>query len=236
MTNDPIVHNNLLDSVREYHVPEYAQELLSSYPPLIIAGITASGKNSITKYITENGGYRQVVTHTTRTPREGEVNSQHYHFVTEAQMLDLINSQAMIEVQNIHDSAVYGISIDAYKSALEGGQKPLLVIDVQGVDVIYKYLPSEIRPFFLLPPSFEQWMTWLEKRGRMSHTDKLRRMKSAQVELKKALKSDEFLLVVNNEDEVSRTAELILHGSHDPSLQYRNRQTAALLTENLEKT
>lgn len=232
MGNQDSIHAKLMAAVRAYHIPEEAKKLLAEHPPLTISGITAAGKNSVTGYITQNEGYSSVITHTTRQPRPGEVNAHHYHFVSEEAMLDLLHRHAMIEVQIIHGDTVYGVSIDAYRAATGSGHKPLLNIDVQGVEAMYKYLPPIITPIFMLPPSFEDWMQWLEKRGRMSHTEKLQRMKSAQIELDKAIRSDLFLLVVNHE--LSRTAKEILLGSHDPSSQHHNREIALRLADSLK--
>src|SRR3989344_4633763 len=54
-----------------------------------------------------------------------------------------------------------------YQDVIASGHKPLLNIDVQGVEKIGLYVPS-LRPVFLLPPDFESWVQMLEKRGRMS--------------------------------------------------------------------
>ncbi|HSX18457.1 MAG TPA: hypothetical protein VLE51_03830 [Candidatus Saccharimonadales bacterium] len=228
---DESIHTRLLEKAREYHTPQAARDLLATHPPLIITGITASGKDSVSKYISETSElYREVVTHTTRPPRAGEVHTQHYHFVTEEDMLKLVEREEMIEVKLIHGETFYGTSINAYRDVVNSGHRPLLVIDVQGVDEITKYI-EHARPIFLLPPSFNAWIERLEKRGRMSHPERLRRMNSARVELEKTLNSNLFVLVVNHD--IPRTAHEILSDAHDYSIQHHNRETALLLIEHL---
>ncbi|MBI4033848.1 hypothetical protein HY379_02505 [Candidatus Saccharibacteria bacterium] len=231
MDTNPNIHSQLLEKVREYHMPQAARDLLAAHPPLVIAGITASGKSSATSYITDTTQYRQVVSHTTRRPRSDEANGTDYYYVSDEAMLEMVNNRAMVEVQTILGDTVYGISLGAYQDVVNSGYKALLSIDVQGVKEISKYLP-DLRPVFLLPPSFERWMEMLEKRGRMSHSERLKRMHSARGELEKALASERFHLVVNQD--IPKTAREILGGIRDQSEQHRNRETANILLDRLK--
>ncbi|HLG90581.1 MAG TPA: guanylate kinase, partial [Candidatus Saccharimonadales bacterium] len=156
MDAEQSIHSQLLEGVRNYKTPQAAQELLAVHPPLVIAGITASGKNSTTKYIVDTTGYRQVITHTTRQPRSDEVSGQDYYFISDEEMLRMLSSEAMIEAKTVHGETIYGISLKAYQDVLAAGHKPLLIIDVQGIEDINKYLPN-LRPVFLVPPDFDAW-------------------------------------------------------------------------------
>ena len=231
MAEDKNFHNQLLDKVRAYRMPKAAQELLSTHLPLTISGITASGKNSTTQYIMGSTDYRHVVTHTTRPLREGEESGKDYHFVSEEEMIRLLETESMVEVQLVHGTQVSGVSIKAYQDVIASGHKPLLNIDVQGVEKIGLYVPS-LRPVFLLPPDFESWVQMLEKRGRMSHSERLRRMHSAREELEKIMNSVHFFLVINRD--VPQTAREILGNVHDLSSQRQGRETARLLLERLK--
>ena len=52
---------------------------------LVIIGESASGKSSVARYLVNNFGFNNIVTYTTREPREGEVNGIDYHFITKLQ-------------------------------------------------------------------------------------------------------------------------------------------------------
>jgi len=146
-------------------------------------------------------------------------------------MTKLLDDRAMIETNVLHNQQVSGTSIAAYQDVISAGYKPLLVVDVQGVENISKYLP-DIRPVFLLPPSFDVWMQWLEKRGRMSHSERLKRMHSARAELEKVLGNERIFLVVNQD--VPQTAREILGDVHDLASQRKSRETAQLLIDRLK--
>ncbi|MEX0881321.1 MAG: hypothetical protein WEC17_01445 [Candidatus Saccharimonadales bacterium] len=230
MNGEQSIHSRLLEKIRSYTMPLVAQEILATHPPLVIAGITASGKNAATKYIVDTTDYRQVVTHTTRQPRPDEIHGKHYYFVKEEEMLKLLDSQSMIEAKLIHDIRISGISVRAYQDVVNAGHKPLLVIDVQGTEEISKFLPK-LRPVFLLPPNFDTWVRMQEKRGRMSHSERLRRMHSAREELEQVLDNEHFFLVVNRD--VPQTAREILGDVHDQASQRKAREAAQLLIDRL---
>lgn len=227
---DPQIHSQLLDKIRSYTIPQSAISLLSQNPPLIIAGVTASGKDAVLRQITETSNYRQVVTHTTRPSRPGEQNAQHYHFVSEEQMLELANNIQFVEMQNIHGGTIYGTSIQAYQDVVQAGHKPLIRIDVQGIEQLSRHIHG-LRAYFLLPPSFEIWQERLEKRGHMSHTEKIRRFRSAKDELERVLRHPGFILIVNQD--VPATATEILRGATDMVSQHKRRELAQQLLDHI---
>ncbi len=222
----------LLVEVKNYTMPTEAAAFLSQHLPLIISSVTASGKNTIANYILNNYlDYQETVSHTTRPPRSDEVDGVHYWFVSEAQMLELVHSKAFIEVKAVHGDMVYGTTFKAYKSVIENHKIPLLVIDVQGVEELRRCL-DKIRPFFILPPNYEEWMKRLHSRGVTTEHDKAIRMTSARRELKTILASSAYILVVN--DEVNKTAKVILSDGVDSEIQNKNRQVAGELLAKLE--
>lgn len=224
------VHHKLLDAVRDYKMPTAAAELLTGHESLILGGVTAAGKDTILEYIVSTTQWRHVVTHTTRKPRAGEQNGQNYWFVSQEDMLKLLETQAMIETKAVHGTTVYGTSIAAYQAVIDQGHKPLLRIDIQGILELTNQLPG-LKAAFILPPSFEVWMERLENRGRMSHIEKIQRLRSAQMELKEALNSRHFMFVVNREFKV--TADEILRGVSDGLTQHRNRELAEQLIDHV---
>lgn len=224
------LNHRLIESVRAYRMPADAAEILIKKPPLIISGVTAAGKDTVLRYIEQTTSWRHVVTHTTRELRMGESNGLNYWFVDEQAMLELLSQHKMIEAKLVHGNTVYGTSIEAYKKVLSEGYRPMLRIDIQGILELTNQLPR-LRAVFILPPSFEIWMERLEKRGRMSHIEKIQRLKSAQSELKEAMGSRHFIFVVNRE--IPITAAELLSGATDGRTQYQNRELAKQLIDHI---
>jgi len=211
--------SDLLTLVREYEMPQAAFELLAAHRPLVIAGVSGSGKDAIAERIQADSDWRYVVTHTTRPPRPGEQNGKDYWFVSEAEMAKLIKDQAFIEVKWIHDGQISGSSIKAYNAVLES----IGTILERGV---------EIDLFFILPPTFEAWMERLDNRGHMTHVERVKRLRSARVEMDIASNNDKFILVVN--DEINRVAAEILDGSGEGSNQVERRELAKRLIDSIQ--
>jgi len=225
-----IISPQLSEAVRAYTIPPAAAALLAQHEPVLIAGATASGKGSIADYLHQNSEFSHVITHTTRAPRTGEENGKDYWFVTEEQMLALLNANQMIEAKVIHNHAVYGASIESYQAVASSGRRPLLIIDVQGAEDIAKHVP-DLHAVFLLPPNYEVWMERLDKRGAMSHVERSRRLQSARMEIEKATASRYFNLVVNRD--INTTAQAIIANINNPQEQHRNRELAQQLSDHI---
>ncbi len=212
-------------AVASYAMPEPARALVASGQVTLLCGVTASGKNTIANYLVDHGNYQHVVSHTTRLPRENhgvlEQNGKEYWFVNSEQMLELVENKAFIEVKAIHGDTCYGTSIEAVKVVVEAGMHPVMEIDVQGALELTEAVPG-LRPLFILPPSYEVWMERLGSRGFISDGEKMRRLRSASMEIETALDHPAFLLTVNHEVEL--TAAEIIRGidlSADTQAHYR---------------
>lgn len=226
-----IIPTELLDKVNDYKMPSKAVELLHDYKPMLVAGVTASGKGAVAKYLSDNMGYAQVITHTTRDARPNEVNGVDYWFVNNSRMVELLDTQAMIEVKLVHGHHIYGSSIEAYKQAVSKQTKALLIVDVQGVEEITKNVP-DLKAAFLLPPSFDEWMHRLDKRGQMSHTERARRLKSSEAEMRHVLRSNHFNPFVNRE--VNSVSQAIMNNVVVPAEQHHHRELIERLIESIQ--
>jgi guanylate kinase len=206
------VHKQLLTLVNSYDMPEPAKNLLTDHAPLILCGITAAGKNTLSNELIQGGSYEAVVSHTTRQPRYNhgviEEDGVSYHFVDEEQMLQLVTTRRFVEVKSVHGK-VYGTSLDALTAPIKRGNVPVLEIDVQGAEELVAAAPS-LSPIFLLPPSFAVWRQRLQGRGDMPEDELLRRMQSALKEIQAALDNQAFAVVINHDK--AETAQHIRSG------------------------
>lgn len=225
------IHSRLLGAVKHYRMPQAAVNLLTANPPMVLAGITGVGKDSVEDYIEKTSDWQHIVTHTTRQMRPGETNGKEYWFVSEEEMLRLVAAGAFIEVNIIHGIQVSGTSLEAYSGTLQAGKKPIVDIDIKGVQDLHAHIP-DVRPFFILPPDFGVWMERLDRRGHMSHVERVKRLQSAKEELEMAILNERFILVVN--DEVARVAREVLDGATDAATQHRNRELAQRLIDHIK--
>jgi len=56
---------------------------------IVLVGESASGKSSIEKSLVKNYGFENIVSYTTRPPRENEINHVDYHFISTDEFLEL---------------------------------------------------------------------------------------------------------------------------------------------------
>ena len=206
-----------------YQTPDIARQLLNMTDPMVLAGVTAAGKNAVSKKLMARGDFERVVTNTTRPPRIKESEGKDYWFTKPDAMFDLIKRQLLVETEVIHDN-VYGCSLEALLTVMRRGKRPILTIDVNGAINLKRIAPG-IRPLFLIPPSYDEWMTRLGSRSFLSDGERQRRMHSAHLEIESALRGNDFTIVVNND--LDQTMSEILSGlGSDPASQSAPRQVA----------
>lgn len=226
----------LVNEINNYKPSEATVTYISEHPSLNIAGPTGAGKDTLATYLTQSGDYALVVSDTTRSPRphnDGqEVNGVHYWFIDEAKALEKVKNKAYVEVKQVHERGMYGTSVEAYKKVITSGQKPILVIDIQGIEDLMGQFP-QLDAILLLPPNFEVWQQRLDGRGDMSLEEKIRRLKTALKEIAKPIENPRFHPVINTE--VIDTAEIIESGEYKEAAYRENAlKVAHELLENIE--
>ena len=172
-------------------------------PPLtVLAGPTAVGKGTVAAYIRDHfPEVRLSVSATTRAPRPGEVEGEHYYFVDDEGFDRMLASDELLEWATVHNRSRYGTPRGPVERAAENGELMLLEIDLQGARQVRASMP-EARLVFLAPPSWDELVNRLVGRGTEDEEERIRRLETAKVELASAEEFDE--VIVN--DEVPRAA------------------------------
>jgi len=146
------------------------------------------------------------VSHTTRKPREGEIDGVHYNFTTVEEMKKEIDGGKFIEYANVHGN-YYGTSVTAVSSVQSKGQICILDIDVQGVQNVKK---SSLNPYyiFIAPPSMEILEARLRGRGTDNEESIKKRLENARDELEYGQEERNFDKYLVNCDLNKAAAEL----------------------------
>ncbi len=128
----------------------------------IVSSPTGAGKTTLCNIIQkERNDIERVITHTTRKPREGEINGIDYHFVNAETFKNMIKNGEFVEYAFVHNN-YYGTSKKALNDVIEKGKNPILAIDVQGAKNIMNWI-DRVVSIFILPPSFDEWLNRLEE-------------------------------------------------------------------------
>lgn len=169
---------------------------------IVLAGPTAVGKGTVAAYIKDHHPEILLsVSATTRAPRPGEVDGEHYFFVDDAGFDALIADDALLEHATVHNAFRYGTPRAPIEKALTQGRTVLLEIDLQGARQVRAAAPDATL-VFLTPPSWDELVNRLVGRGTEGPEERARRLKTAKVEL--AAQGEFDYRVVN--DDVARAA------------------------------
>ena len=172
----------------------------------VLAGPTAVGKGTVSADI--RARYPEVwlsVSATTRPPRPGERNGEHYHFVDEGTFDAMIAAGELLEWAVVHGRHRYGTPRRAVHEALEAGRPALLEIDLQGARQVRASMRDALF-VFLSPPSWDELVRRLVGRGTETSEERERRLDTARLEM---ASEPEFDVTIVNDDVHRATDELV---------------------------
>ena len=98
---------------------------------VVISGPSGVGKSAICAELLTLSSFRRVITCTTRSPRDGEVDGRDYHFLSDEAFEEKIERGEFLEHAAVHGHR-YGTLRAPVEASMAGGHCVLLPIDVQG--------------------------------------------------------------------------------------------------------
>lgn len=176
---------------------------------IIISSPSGTGKTSVCKKITNiDKNLKLSVSHTTRAPRDNEINGIDYFFISSEEFNDKILDQSFLEYANVFGN-YYGTSKKNVEEILSKDSDVLFDIDWQGAKQILNSNLAKIVTIFLVPPSKEVVLQRLEKRSKSTGDGRdsiQRRMMEYENEM---MHADEYKYVVVNNDIEECTKEVM---------------------------
>ena len=161
----------------------------------VVAAPSGAGKSSLVKALMElDSQVHPSVSHTTRSPRGQDKHGREYFFVSHPEFDAMIEADAFVEWAHVHGQR-YGTSKKMIEERMAQGSDVVLEIDYQGALQIKKMYANAVL-IFILPPSWEELRSRLERRGEDSPEIIELRLKNAAEELAQAR---EFDFVIINE-------------------------------------
>lgn len=148
----------------------------------VVSAPSGAGKTSLLKaLIPSDPRLRLSVSHTTRTPRPGEQDGVHYHFVDRPRFEQMVADGAFLEHAQVFDN-LYGTAEATVRDLLAAGRDAVLEIDWQGARQVRTRFPEAVG-IFIVPPSVAALRNRLGGRGQDSPEVIERRMRDARSEL-----------------------------------------------------
>ncbi|GAA6140208.1 guanylate kinase [Hydrogenophaga sp. 5NK40-0174] len=161
----------------------------------VVAAPSGAGKSSLVRALLELD--KQVapsVSHTTRPPRGQEVHGREYYFVSNETFDQMVEQGSFLEWAMVHGNR-YGTSKATIEQRIAQGGDVVLEIDFQGAMQVKTIFPNAIL-IFILPPSWEELRSRLERRDEDSAEVIELRLKNAADEMAHA---QQFDFVIINE-------------------------------------
>ena len=174
----------------------------------IICGPSGVGKGTVVaRLLAEDPSLYFSVSATTRDPRPGEVDGQHYHFLSREQFQKWIDEDAFLEHAEFVGNC-YGTPKFYVDEAMEQGRDVLLDIEIQGADLVYAKRPETIR-IYIAPPSWDELERRLIGRGTESPEKVRSRLARGKVEFASAVNFDYFVINETVEQAVAEIRAII---------------------------
>ena len=134
---------------------------------VLFTGPSGVGKSTIENYLFNDSELKLKLScsATTRKPRNGEKNGNHYFFISEEEFDKKIANHEFLE-WNAHFSNKYGTLKSEIQKILDSGYQPFLELETFGAkNVMQEYGEENIISIFLAPPSIEELKFRIINRG-----------------------------------------------------------------------
>jgi guanylate kinase len=170
---------------------------------LVLSSPSGAGKSTLARELLASDPNLEIsISVTTRARRQSEIHGRHYHFIGEADFARMREHGELLEHAEVH-GYFYGTPRLPVEKALEEGRDVLFDIDWQGTEqlsALEKFRADLVR-VFVLPPTFAELRSRLERRAEDSPEVISRRLQNARIEIEKWRQYD--YVVVNTDLDLS---------------------------------
>lgn len=168
---------------------------------LIISGVAGSGKDSLIEALWKHPDLFEVaVSYTDRPMRPGEIDGKNYHYISKSDFDAGIKKREFIEWETVRGEYRYGRKKADLQRALKSGKTVAMSVDVLGFAKFKKMYDTA--SVFIIPPSSEEAMARLKKRGNDTPEGLKDRMDRYTLEL--SYKDQYDHIIVNDDLETAR--------------------------------
>lgn len=176
---------------------------------VVLCGPSGVGKTSVVAQSRELLPELYVsISVTTRRPRPGEREGEHYRFVDDRTFDELLANGQLLEHAEYAGNR-YGTPRGPIEEALRTGRPALLEIELQGARQVKAAIP-DARLVMLAPPSWAELVDRLTSRGTEPDDVMARRLRVAREELSAAGEFDETIVNADVRDAAARLVALLV--------------------------
>jgi guanylate kinase len=167
---------------------------------IVIAAPSGAGKTSLINALLEEAKDLKLtlsISYTTREKRVTEKHGESYFFISNKEFEHMIKEKEFLEYADVFGD-LKGTSKSWVENKIKKGWNVILELDWQGASQVKEIYPDS-KTIFILPPSYTDLETRLNKRG----LDKKEAIDQRLAEAKEEIKQGQYfdLLIVNDEFE-----------------------------------
>ena len=150
---------------------------------VVLSSPSGAGKSTLTrKLLAEDEHMSMSVSATTRSPRPGEIDGEHYFFISKDRFGSMIDQGEFLEHAKVFDN-YYGTPSSPVEEALESGRDVLFDIDWQGAQQLTQAAADDLVRVFILPPDMRELERRLRTRAQDSDDVIAKRMAKSEAEI-----------------------------------------------------
>jgi guanylate kinase len=150
---------------------------------LVVSAPSGAGKSTITRALLDSEPALALsVSATTRAPRPGEREGEHYFFRSPEAFAAMVAAGELLEYAEVFGRR-YGTPRGPVERALAAGQDVVFDIDWQGHRLLRAALPGDVASVFVMPPSLDTLRARLRARDADDAAEIARRMEAANAEI-----------------------------------------------------
>jgi guanylate kinase len=189
---------------------------------LILASPPGGGKTTISRAIRAVDPDTAIsVSATTRNMRPGEVEGEHYFFVSTPKFQEMISAGEMLEYALVYNNYLYGTPKAPVERALESGKDLIFDIDWQGTRKLTETNPHDVVSIYILPPTWQTLADRLHGRKQDSEDEIDRRLSKAREEIAH-FKEFNYIIVNDDLDDSIRKVRAILEAERNKRVRLKD--------------
>lgn len=174
---------------------------------IIVSAPSGAGKTSIVRHLLEEvPELKFSISATTRHKRDYEEDGKDYYFITPENFKERLANDEFLEWQEVYDNQYYGSLKCEVERIWNNGQTVIFDVDVLGGLNIKKFYGDNALAVFIEPPTIEELVNRLKKRGTETEESLKKRVDKAEYEMSFA---DQFDRIVLNDDLKTAQQEMI---------------------------
>lgn len=168
---------------------------------IVLSSPSGAGKSTLTRrLLADDAQMSMSVSATTRPPRSGEIDGEHYYFISKDKFGAMIDDGEFLEHAKVFDN-YYGTPRAPVEAALASGRDVLFDIDWQGAQQLTQAAADDLVRIFILPPDMGELERRLRTRAQDSDAVIAKRMAKSESEISHWAEYD--YVIVNNEIEAA---------------------------------